>query len=264
MGFVLPAPGGRKPLWHPDDFFATGRRTIETILGHLATLTPSRGTAVALDFGCGPGRLSQALAEHFGQVYGVDVAASMVAAARSLNRFGLRCRYLLNTTDDLRVIPDGSVDFVVSDIVLQHLRPVRSLAYVREMLRVLRPGGALVFFLPGRRKRRGLAPFVIAAYNRIRYGDYTTLNFGVDPTLVVETVRAAGGKLLERNSVLVLDRGDQGLGPKPGLVERLWTTLTWVLTDQFEGQIYFVQKVSDEGSGIIAPDTGTGVRPFLG
>ena len=243
MGFVLPAPGGRHERWEEDAFLATGRRSIQTILNHLAIYYHLPERSVALDFGCGPGRLSQALAEHFAQVYGVDVAPSMLAAARAINRHGGRCRYLLNQSDDLRMFGDGSVDFVVADIVLQHLRPACALGYVREMLRVLGKGGILVFFLPGRRIKRGWAPFLISAYNRVRYGAYTTLNYGVDPKEVEETIEASGGRLLERNGKLTLDRGDQVPGARPGLVDRVWGGVTLVLTDHFEGWIYLVEKV---------------------
>ncbi len=242
MGFVLPSPGGRHEQWDAEAFFATGRRSIETILTHLATYHHGPDRSVALDFGCGPGRLTQALADCFAQVYGVDVAPSMLTAARALNRHGDRCRYLLNQTDDLRAFADGSVDFVVSDIVLQHLRPPCALGYVREMLRVLRKRGILVFFLPGRRVRRGWAPFVIATYNRIRYGAYTTLNYGVDPSEVAKALEAGGGRLLERSGTLPLDRGQQFPGRRPGVLERVWRGATLVLTDQFEGWIYVVER----------------------
>ena len=55
----------------------------------------------ALDFGCGVGRLTQALAEHFERVAGVDIAASMIARARQENRHGDRVRYVVNERSDL-------------------------------------------------------------------------------------------------------------------------------------------------------------------
>jgi SAM-dependent methyltransferase len=242
MGFVLPAPGGRQNPWNPEAFYATGRRSIQTILTYLEEHHHVPDRSVALDFGCGPGRLTQALAEHFKQVYGVDVAPSMLAAARAHNQYGNRCRYLLNLTDDLRQFHDSSVDFVVSDIVLQHLRPSEALRYVGEMIRVLRKGGVAVFFLPGRRIRRGWAPFVIASYNCIRYGTYATLNYGVEPSAVVNAITASGGRLLERNRTLKLDRGEQSPGPRPSVFERVWSGVMLALTDQFEGWIYMAER----------------------
>ncbi len=47
----------------------------------------------ALDFGCGVGRLTQALARHFNIVDGVDIAPSMIELANQFNRSGGRCRY---------------------------------------------------------------------------------------------------------------------------------------------------------------------------
>ena len=46
-------------------------------------VTVSRGRA--LDFGCGAGRLTRALAARFESVVGVDVADAMLDKARALN-----------------------------------------------------------------------------------------------------------------------------------------------------------------------------------
>jgi trans-aconitate methyltransferase len=58
MGFVLPAPGGRQNPWNPEAFYATGRRSIQTILTYLEEHHHVPDRSVALDFGCGPGRLT--------------------------------------------------------------------------------------------------------------------------------------------------------------------------------------------------------------
>jgi SAM-dependent methyltransferase len=58
---------------------------------------------------------------------------------------------VLNTADDLRPFESGSFDLVYSRYVLQHL-PGRAMvrSYLAEFIRVLRPGGLLVFQLPNR------------------------------------------------------------------------------------------------------------------
>jgi ubiquinone/menaquinone biosynthesis C-methylase UbiE len=97
----------------------------------------------ALDFGCGVGRLSQALTEHAGEVIGVDVAPPMLELARELDPEE-RCEFVLNEAPDLRRFADGSFDLVYSELVLQHL-PARTVeTYLGEFLRVLRPGGIAV------------------------------------------------------------------------------------------------------------------------
>ena len=114
----------------------------------------SRNFGRALDFGCGVGRLSQALAEHFQSVVGVDIAESMVERAREFNRFGDHVVYLANATDDLRILDSDSFDFVYSNITLQHIPPEHGKNYIREFLRVLRPGGLALFQVPNGRAYR--------------------------------------------------------------------------------------------------------------
>ena len=72
---------------------------------------------------------------------GVDVAASMIEHARELNRHGERCTYISNSADDLSIFADGTFDFILTELVLQHLPPELMFRYVGEFVRVLRPGG---------------------------------------------------------------------------------------------------------------------------
>jgi SAM-dependent methyltransferase len=103
----------------------------------------------ALDFGCGVGRLTQALCRHFERAVGVDIAPSMIRLANQFNRFGDRCRYCLNEANDLRLFADDSFDFIYSNLVLQHMQPDYSKNYIKEFVRVLAPGGIAFFQLPG-------------------------------------------------------------------------------------------------------------------
>lgn len=131
--------------WDPEEFFRTGREEIADVIDYLDGLAvePERGRA--LDFGCGVGRLTQALAEHFDHVVGVDIARSMIERARRYEAHGDRVRYRVNTAPDLRLFEDASFDFVYSNKVLQHIPPEAQAAYMGEFVRVLRPGGAAVF-----------------------------------------------------------------------------------------------------------------------
>ena len=104
----------------------------------------------ALDFGCGVGRLTQALASYFDEVVGIDIAPSMVKLAKQYNRFGARCVYRVNGQDNLRVFPDLEFHFIYTNIVLQHMKPEYAKSYIKEFLRVLKPEGVLIFQLPSR------------------------------------------------------------------------------------------------------------------
>jgi hypothetical protein len=133
-------------LWN--HFCATGKGAVPWIADHLRAIGVPVQLDSALDFGCGYGRLTQALAQHFGAATRVDIAPTMLEGARKWNRRGGRCRYLLNETGDLRQFADRTFDFVLSLLVLQHMRPDYATAYLRELLRVLRPGGVAFFQAP--------------------------------------------------------------------------------------------------------------------
>lgn len=202
--------------WEPDAFFETGREEIRGVLEYLDALGLATGRGRALDFGCGVGRLSQALAGHFDEVVGVDVARSMVEGARAHNRHGPRVRYLANERPDLRLLDDASFDLVYSNKVLQHLRPPLQLAYVQEFVRVLRPGGVAIFQIRnGPRIRPGSLRALLYRLNRVHLRRLIQRLRGRPPyemhvvarAQVEEAVRRAGGRLAD---VVDLSRGRPG------------------------------------------------------
>lgn len=134
--------------WTADEFFAEGRIEITALIDYLRSKGYGPPFGHALDFGCGVGRLSQALAEYCDTVTGVDIAPSMIASANHWNRHGDRCRYLVNGTPDLLQLPDATFDLIYSNIVLQHMPTIMSWAYLKEFVRVLKPGGLLCFQIP--------------------------------------------------------------------------------------------------------------------
>jgi ubiquinone/menaquinone biosynthesis C-methylase UbiE len=78
----------------------------------------------------------------------LDIAPSMIAKAGQYNRFGARCDYIVNDHPDLNIFNDGNFSFIITLIVLQHMEPRYSKAYIREFLRVLKPGGLCIFQIP--------------------------------------------------------------------------------------------------------------------
>jgi SAM-dependent methyltransferase len=130
--------------WDIKDFMATGDAEIQTVMDHLAKIDclPMMN-GVALDFGCGVGRLTQAMGRRFASCIGVDISGEMIQRAVSLNQHA-HCRYVSNS--DARLpFANGSFSFIYSNIVLQHV-PLRLAAeYLREFVRVLAPDGVLVF-----------------------------------------------------------------------------------------------------------------------
>jgi len=134
--------GGR---WAADEFLATGRAEINPIVNAFAEHGMPSSRRLALDFGCGAGRLSRALAAHFEHVVGIDVSSSMIETARALNRDVANVEFRENASPRLEGVADASVDFVYSLITLQHIPSRLAMGYVDEFFRVLAPGGIAVF-----------------------------------------------------------------------------------------------------------------------
>ena len=101
-----------------------------------------------LDIGCGDGALACTLAARGAVVTGVDPDPTMLAAARGrAERAGILTTFVAGSVDRLP-FPDASFDVVVAVTVLCFVPDAAGA--VREMARVLRPGGRLVIGELGR------------------------------------------------------------------------------------------------------------------
>lgn len=96
-----------------------------------------------LDVGCGVGRVSHLLHERGYDVTGIDVSEPLVAEARSL------FPDIDFHVEDVRETPFDSKSFeyiIFSYFGIDYLRPqAERIAALREMFRLLKPGGVLVF-----------------------------------------------------------------------------------------------------------------------
>jgi SAM-dependent methyltransferase len=140
------------PVWYVDtsmdyddpdmeQFLATGSTVVRQALLD-APIRPER-RQLAVEIGCGLGRICAALSPYFSEVVGVDISSSMVKQARMLIP-DTNVRFELVSGADLQPIADDSADFVTTFTVFQHM-PKASLieAYLNEAARVLCPGGVL-------------------------------------------------------------------------------------------------------------------------
>lgn len=202
---ILAWPDKSENRWQIDEFFATGAAEIDGVLAYVAALGLTLREGAALDFGCGVGRLSQALAAHFQSVAGVDISPEMIELAGRYNRHPQRCRYYLNASDDLKIFGPGSFDFIYSNITLQHMQPRYSRAYMAEFLRLLTPGGVLVFQIPSRGKRwqqnvlQPLKPSrLFRFYQRLRYGERPIMAmYGIERAQVEAWLGQHGGRVVD-------------------------------------------------------------------
>ena len=130
-------------------FFATGEGEISGAFDVARALGRPERYGRALDFGCGLGRLSRALAKRFERCVGVDVSPRMLENARRLNGDVTNCEFVLNAQPDLRQFDDDSFDVVYSSIVLQHLPAQDAVErFIAEFVRVAAPDGLVIFQLP--------------------------------------------------------------------------------------------------------------------
>lgn len=145
---VLSARERKLGGWDEAEFFRTGQVVVEGLMASATRLGHPAARDHALDFGCGVGRLTRALAAHFQRCTGVDIAPAMIERAQALNAAYPGCDFQANPYPDLRLFPADHFDMICTLRVLQHL-PDRAAIQVMlaEFVRTLRPGGLLVFQL---------------------------------------------------------------------------------------------------------------------
>ena len=201
---ILTKEGKEFGKWDREEFFAAGQAEIDSLMSSCGFRAGDNG--MALDFGCGVGRLSRALRSYFGEVYGVDISEEMVGLARE---YTPACTFIVNTADELKVFRDDFFDFIYSNIVLQH-QPTKEMArcYIREFVRLMKPTGMAVFQIPYKLtlrtalqpKRRlysllrtlGFSAEFI--YKQLRLNPMRTVSLSPDD--VGATVAAQGGRIV--------------------------------------------------------------------
>jgi SAM-dependent methyltransferase len=171
--------GKSNPYWgvisHPDyqrenmtperveQFYASGAFHIRPVAEDLQKLTGELPHGRALDFGCGVGRLAEAMTAYASEVTGVDISPGMLELARAR---GSKVTYVDQ-------IPDGPFDWINSFIVFQHIPPARGEQIIEQLLARLAPGGMVSLQLTVWREKthewpqeRGIRRFFRAARQR--------------------------------------------------------------------------------------------------
>jgi SAM-dependent methyltransferase len=144
---ILTEPGTKHGNWDLEKFFATGTDEISGLMRAAERLNLPRQRQWALDFGCGVGRLTRALAPLFQNVVGIDISESMLRRAVALNP-QKNCQFVHNDSDSLP-FPSEKFDLIYTALVLQHVPSQESIRrYIAEFVRVLKVGGLLVMQVP--------------------------------------------------------------------------------------------------------------------
>ena len=97
-----------------------------------------------VDIGCGSGRLPYGVKDYLkGKLLGIDVVPSLVEHAREITS---RPDWTFVVGSGLNIsADDATIDMVTAFSLFTHLRHEQSYAYLQDAVRVLRPGGKIIF-----------------------------------------------------------------------------------------------------------------------
>jgi ubiquinone/menaquinone biosynthesis C-methylase UbiE len=136
---------------HMDMLRESGRRSDAHLHRYELASSLVRPGDRVLDAACGLGYGSHLLASltPAGEVLGVDLSESAVAYAQ--DNFGTadgRLRFQQGNVENLSFLPDMSIDLIASFETLEHIPSPGT--FLKEALRVLRPGGRILASVPNR------------------------------------------------------------------------------------------------------------------
>jgi SAM-dependent methyltransferase len=148
-------------------FDASGEEDVARTVGEIRRFVdPAFHPRHAVDFGCGVGRLTIPLSRLCDQVTGVDISQAMLDEARRNGEARGAANVALRTSAEFFAERDaaGTVDFVHSYIVFQHIAPRAGLWLAEALIRRLARGGiGALHFTFARR-----APLVRRLVHRLR------------------------------------------------------------------------------------------------
>jgi len=133
---------------HEEHFWETGHRDVARFFAWLnrndIRIDPGH---VCLEYGCGTGRATRALAPRFRKILACDISSAHLELARQHTAGVGEIEFChIRSTESLDL--PASFDVLYSEIVLQH-NPPPVIAYILEkLLRALKPNGIAFFQLP--------------------------------------------------------------------------------------------------------------------
>lgn len=167
-----------------EDVAYFGARKAQEI-GRWLRATRTAAPARVLDFGCGTGLSSAALSDEFGPaaaVTGFDVSPASIETARARHdRPGLR---FVSGAGQTLPFADATFDLAMAACVFHHIDRHAHAHRVRELARVLRPGGVLFMF-----EHNPMNPLTVRAVRACPFDEGVKL---LRPWYAVRLLRTAG------------------------------------------------------------------------
>lgn len=195
----------------PEEFSESGVRALADVV--LDGIELSRD-AIAVEIGCGIGRLARELAPQVSRLIACDISEEMLSRGRA------RCAGIPNVEfvridGDLSPVPSQSADFVFSHLVFQHLPRRRFVRrYLSEAFRTLKPGGVFRADVDGR-SHQWLRRAIADSWSGIVYSEAGWRRDLASAGFEIETLSGAGTQYL-RATARKPGRSDSGLRDRDG------------------------------------------------
>ena len=123
----------------PSYVWRAGQQRRLEMIAHAAG---NRIDGLVLENGCGVGMYVQKLSGFGGRVIGLEYDLERAIEA------GINSKEIINAAGEFIPLPSSTFDLILSHEVIEHVQDDR--AAIREMVRVLKPGGRAAIFCPNR------------------------------------------------------------------------------------------------------------------
>ncbi len=149
----------------PQELKGTALKTLEATQSHLAS------EKSVLDFGCGVGDLTNAIAEKVKTVHAIDTSSGMleVARARAGQRGIENVKFEQSDLSDVDY-PDGGFDVVTAFNVLHYLEDTRAAS--RRISELITPGGLFISSTACLGERRSLLGTLVLILTKLKVMPY--------------------------------------------------------------------------------------------
>lgn len=178
-------------------------RKLRALPVNLAAIKPGERV---LDVGCGTGDVTLAAARRTGPtgaVYGIDASTEMIEnARRKASRLGRKVKFQTEAVEALS-FADGSFDVVLSSLMMHHLPGDLKQRALKEIRRVLRPGGRLVIIdiqAPSKPPRPWEPGWMIVRAHGIAAHTRLQAEARVSSPALVDLLREAGFEAVEHGT----------------------------------------------------------------